>query len=999
MAITSQAIAAAPITPSGLNTQVTLSASPPSGKTQYDITGGTRPGGGMNLFHSFGNFNVPNNNIANFLNDSGLATTNILGRVTGGNISNIFGTIQTTGFGTANLFLMNPAGFLFGPNATVNVGGMVSFSSADYLRLADGKLFNAVPNPAADGLLSTAPVAAYGFLGSNPGAITVQGSQLTVTPGQSLSLVGGNIMIHQSAKLSAQGGQISLASVASPGEILAGTLAQAPNINGQSFGNLGAIHITEQSVIDVSGNGGGTAVIRGGQFLLDNSTISANITGPGPTINGAESIGSGIDIQVSGNAVIQNLGVLETNVTGDATPGVQYGGAHVKADQIQIVGVLGDPSAPLPFTGIRSDVIGTNGGNSGNIKLEGNSFVLKDGGQLETVTQGIGNAGNITVSMNGNIEISNGAQIGSGTFEFTENGSSSGGNIALTSLHGNIMITETDPTFATLVTTQANSSTGDPGNIIVNAPHGDIILSGPTTNLFVNVGTLGGAGGKGKIQLTANNLQLNEGATISDVNASPAQIGEMTVTLSGQLSLSGQSTIFTQAFSDAPAANLSITAHDILVNEGSSISAGTLGASGAGGQLNVSTSTLTLTNGGQLTSSSNIIRFRGRELIPTGDAGNVTIGGLAGRADSVLIDGSGSGIFTATQGFGAGGNIVVNANVVTLQNGGSLSAATSGTAPSATGGTITVNANQLQVNSGGLITAATTGAGPGGSVNINAGSSFSSDAGTVSSTASQSTGGNINIAAGNSVTLTNRASVSASSTGQGSAGDIHMNAGQNFTATNSSVTTEALNSSGGIIKITTSPAGTVQLTDSTISASVNDGSGGGGSVNIDPQFVILQNSQILANAVFGAGGNISITTNLLLPDSASVIKASSQFGQQGTITIQSPISPASGKIVPLGQKPLLPVSLLSQRCAALAGGNISSFTVAGRDALPAEPGGWVSTPLALSMSQSEDGTVKEAGLHRTPSEITEDISILSLRKIAPVGFLTQSFAVSTDCAS
>src|SRR6185436_2355544 len=145
--------------------------------------------------HSFGNFNVPNNNIANFLNDSGLPTSNILGRVTGGNVSNIFGTIQTTGFGNANLFLMNPAGFLFGPNATVNVGGMVSFTSADYLRLADGVRFNAIPNASADALLSAAPVAAFGFLGSNPGAITVQGSQLTVAEGTGISLVGGNITI------------------------------------------------------------------------------------------------------------------------------------------------------------------------------------------------------------------------------------------------------------------------------------------------------------------------------------------------------------------------------------------------------------------------------------------------------------------------------------------------------------------------------------------------------------------------------------------------------------------------------------------------------------------------------------------------------------------------------------------------------------------------------------------------------------------------------------
>jgi len=212
--------------------------------------------------------------------------------------------------------------------------------------------------------------------------------------------------------------------------------------------------------------------------------------------------------------------------------------------------------------------------------------------------------------------------------------------------------------------------------------------------------------------------------------------------------------------------------------------------------------------------------------------------------------------------------------------------------------------------------------------------------------------------------------------------------------TNSAVTTEANQSGGGIIKITTNPNGTVQLTDSTISASVLDGNGGGGSVNIDPQSVVLINSQILAQAVQGPGGNINITTNLLLPDSTSVISASSQFGQQGTVIIQSPISPASGKIVPLGQKPLLATSLLSQRCAAIAGGSISSFSLAGRDSLPVEPGGLLSSPLALSMTEYEDGTVREAD-----RMMSDETPLLSLRKIAPPGFLTQAFAVdSADCS-
>ncbi len=152
---------APPITPSGLHTQISGPISVPGG-TQYTITGGTRPGAGPNLFHSFGQFGVPTTNIANFLNETALPTSNILGRVTGGNPSNIFGTIQTRGFGNANLFLMNPAGFLFGPTATVNVGGMATFTTADYLRLTDNARFNAVPNAGADALLSVAPVAAFG---------------------------------------------------------------------------------------------------------------------------------------------------------------------------------------------------------------------------------------------------------------------------------------------------------------------------------------------------------------------------------------------------------------------------------------------------------------------------------------------------------------------------------------------------------------------------------------------------------------------------------------------------------------------------------------------------------------------------------------------------------------------------------------------------------------------------------------------------------------------
>jgi len=197
--------------------------------------------------------------------------------------------------------------------------------------------------------------------------------------------------------------------------------------------------------------------------------------------------------------------------------------------------------------------------------------------------------------------------------------------------------------------------------------------------------------------------------------------------------------------------------------------------------------------------------------------------------------------------------------------------------------------------------------------------------------------------------------------------------------------------SGGKITITTNPNGTVQLMNSTISASVLDGTGGGGSVTIDPQYVFLQNSQILANAVFGPGGNIFITTNLLQPDSTSVISASSQFGQNGTITVQSPIAPAS-RIIQLSQQPLIATSLLNLHCAKLAEGTFSSFTVAGRESLPAEPSSWLSSPLALATAESGGGTGSEPETPTSLSEPTGEMPILSLRRIAPPGFLTQSFA-------
>ena len=120
------------------------------------------------------------------------------------------------------------------------------------------------------------------------------------------------------------------------------------------------------------------------------------------------------------------------------------------------------------------------------------------------------------------------------------------------------------------------------------------------------------------------------------------------------------------------------------------------------------------------------------------------------------------------------------------------------------------------------------------------------------------------------------------------------------------------------------------------------------------------------------------------------------------MTIQSPNAPASGKIQPLRNTLFDATSLLNQRCAALAGGELSSFTMAGRDILPAELGSWLASPLALAMRSAGTGlgAKVEGGRPVVRDEGREvDVQILSLRQTAPAGFLPQAFAAdwSASC--
>ena len=123
---------------------------------------------GGNLFHSFGRFNILTGESATFTGPSSI--NNILSRVTGGQRSIIDGLLRSNIPG-ANLFLINPAGVMFGPTGSLDVKGSFHVSTADYLKFADGAQFHA--NLARESVLTSAPVSAFGFLSQNPASISL----------------------------------------------------------------------------------------------------------------------------------------------------------------------------------------------------------------------------------------------------------------------------------------------------------------------------------------------------------------------------------------------------------------------------------------------------------------------------------------------------------------------------------------------------------------------------------------------------------------------------------------------------------------------------------------------------------------------------------------------------------------------------------------------------------------------------------------------------------
>ncbi|MFP5273662.1 two-partner secretion domain-containing protein, partial [Coleofasciculus sp.] len=347
----------------GTGTVVTINGN------QYDISGGSFSEDGANRFHSLQEFGLSANEIANFLSTPDIQ--NILGRVVGGNASMIDGLIQVTG-GNANLFLINPAGIVFGANSRLNVMGDFTATTATRIGFDENGWFNAFGNNSYEALIGNPSQFAFDLVQS--GSIVNEGN-LVVGEGQTLTLLGGSVT--NQGELTAPGGNITIAAVAGenlvrvsqPGHLL--SLEFVPPQDGEGgvipvqhldlavllTGTGGQVNNQGQVSVDSPDAGGvnlaGTVVYNQGQITADGENggriqiETKNLLDSGRlSASGSDGRGGEIQIDYTGT-LIQTASAL-TSATG-----TQQGGE---------IGVYGREETQLTTSG-RFEATGEVGGS------------------------------------------------------------------------------------------------------------------------------------------------------------------------------------------------------------------------------------------------------------------------------------------------------------------------------------------------------------------------------------------------------------------------------------------------------------------------------------------------------------------------------------------------------------------------------------------------------------------------------------------------------------
>ncbi|WP_158632846.1 beta strand repeat-containing protein [Dulcicalothrix desertica] len=466
---------------------------------------------GANLFHSFTEFNIGDGQRVYFGNPAGVQ--NIFTRVTGGQASNLNGTLGVNG--AANLFLINPNGILFGTNARLDISGSFLGTTATSLKFADGTEFNTKAPQSAELLTVSTPIGLQ--FGKNPGNISykVQAADsndiyygLEVKPSKTLSLVGGNISL-ESGNIGASNGAIEIGSVSEPGVI-----SLTPTDTGWTLGYDDALDkgniLLSKAALDTSGEGGGSIQLQGKYVTLNSSAIFSHTLG--------NQNGKNIFIN-SSDLILENGSVVSVNTTNSG----KSGDLNVFADNsIQIRKSGSDGLA----NGLYAQSLST--GAAGNLTINTKTLTVQDGGQISNTNFGSPRGGDLRVTASNEIQISGATSDTNRLFvsSILNDSYNTGATGNLTMNTGKLVVRDG----ARVITSTRGG--GQEGNLSVFASD-YIELSGSSFPSPYGYYSVSGLFSQNSSNKASNNLEVNTGKLIIRAGA-----GIYTSTASGEATIS-----------------------------------------------------------------------------------------------------------------------------------------------------------------------------------------------------------------------------------------------------------------------------------------------------------------------------------------------------------------------------------------------------------------------------------------------------------------------------
>ncbi|MGI0493636.1 filamentous hemagglutinin N-terminal domain-containing protein [Alkalinema pantanalense CENA528] len=650
----------------------------------FTINNGNLVGG--NLFHSFSQFSVPTGGSAFFNN--ALTVQNIFARVTGGTASNIDGLIKANG--TANLFLLNPSGVLFGPNTSLNLGGSFVGTTASSVQFADGTTFGSV-NAGTPLLTISAPIGLQ--MGSNPGSITVQGSGhngqlsesqqvfgltlgtrgLQVKPGKTLALVGGDITLN-GGLLSAPHGRIEL------GSVTQGTITLTENPQGfvlsyPQASNFGNIQMNQRALASTrnatTGGWSGPIQIQGKQVSLREGSLvlvqnRANQTGGDITVNATESlqiVGKSPDFRSSSSLVNETVAAGAAGHIYINTPNVLVdqggfildrtfssapsGNIIINTTNMQVSGfAAGDPNAFRSVSQILSSTYSS--GKGGSIAITTQNLSVLAGANVAARPYSTGNGGNLTVNAD-TIQVSTEGAPKGNYFSLLSAATFGSGNA------GNLTIdTQTLSVEAGGRVSASSIILGNAGNLTINASE-SINVTGVRDS--ANPSYIGTAvrpvsnpnsrGVSGDTTINTPILRISDGATVFVQNLGLGQAGNLTIN-ADTIQLKNQASISASTRASG-GGNINLQVRDLLLMRYGSFINATAGGQGNGGNITLSAPVIVGLENSDIIANA----FRGR-----GGNINITTQGILGLKfrDRLTPEND----ITASSEFGVSGNVQVN---------------------------------------------------------------------------------------------------------------------------------------------------------------------------------------------------------------------------------------------------------------------------------------------------------------------------------------------------